>query len=471
MTTPRDPDALLVAYLADGMEVLPDRVVDAVLGEVHRTRQRAVSGPWRTRSMDKTALGAAAVFAALVLGGAFYLFQHGQPAVVGGPSQTPVIASPTPGASASSAGLSSPSAVPSGTPVLVQPRAPSSIATGSMGAARRGHTATMLLDGKVLVAGGENGNDPLASAELYDPRTGTWTPTGSMANHAGIGFTSTLLPDGKVLVAGGHSGTKYPASASAELYDPSTGTWTATGSMGAPRKGHTATLLANGKVLVAGGFNNPDLLATAELYDPGTGTWTATGSLGTARYTHSATLLHDGKVLVAGGGMPPMTNAGDLLDSAELYDPGSGTWTATGTMVMKYNNSAAVLLPDGKVLVGAFPAELYDPVTRFWTATGATVISGWFGPAALLTDGRVLVLGAGTPGQDVSTDTAAALFDSVTDSWTAAGKLGTRRWNYTATLLADGRVLVAGGWTDPAPSDTAPGGLASAELYDPGSGQ
>src|SRR5213078_4533407 len=138
-------------------------------------------------------------------------------------------------------------------------------ATGSLGAGRYRHTATLLPSGKVLVAGGSNGSD-LSSAELYDPASGTWTATGSLGT-ARDAHTATLLPNGEVLVAGGYTGS---ALSSAELYDPASGTWTATGSLGTARDAHTATLLPNGKVLVAGG-NNGYALSSAELYDPGLG--------------------------------------------------------------------------------------------------------------------------------------------------------------------------------------------------------
>ena len=174
--------------------------------------------------------------------------------------------------------------------------------TGSLNTARFDHTATLLPNGMVLVAAGFTGmSTPSAAAELYDPSSRTWTATGSL-NTARFDHTTTLLPNGMVLVAGGGFGSL----ASAELYDPASGTWTATGSLNTARVSHTATSLPNGMVLVAGGYDNSNprrfiYLASAELYDPASGAWTATGSLNTARYAHTATLLLNGMVLVAGG--------------------------------------------------------------------------------------------------------------------------------------------------------------------------
>jgi WD40 repeat protein len=206
----------------------------------------------------------------------------------------------------------------------------------------------LLRNGKVLVVGGYNGG-PLSTAELYDPDMGMWNLTGPL-NTARYSHTATLLPNGKVLVAGGAIDNSSNATATAELYDPDTGMWTTTMDMGMgnEREDHTATLLPNGKVLVAGG--SPDgssYLNTAELYDPAglpNGTWTATGSLTTARGFHTATLLPNGKVLVRGG-------AGGF-NSAELYDPASRTWIATtnGLTTERFEHTAT-LLPNGKVLV------------------------------------------------------------------------------------------------------------------------
>jgi WD40 repeat protein len=184
-----------------------------------------------------------------------------------------------------------------------------------MATARVAHTATLLPNGKVLVAGGSGISFYLASAELYDPATGTWSTTGSMAT-ARRYHTATLLPNGKVLVTGGYNGSYL---ASSELYDPATGTWSTTGSMATTRQSQTATLLPNGKVLVTGGYNDIAYLAGTELYDPATGTWTTTGSMATAHYYHTATLLPNGTALVTGG-----ANDSGYLNSAELYNVGFG---------------------------------------------------------------------------------------------------------------------------------------------------
>ena len=365
---------------------------------------------------------------------------------------------------------------------------------GEMTEARTGHTSTLLPDGRVLVAGGYSGKDnyspgasayAFGSAELYDPGSGTWTTTGNLLQ-ARFGHTATLLPDGTVLVAGGYSGNpEVSALASAELYNPSSDTWTATGTMNAIRGGHTATPLRDGKVLVTGGASAGSdsfaLLASAELYDPSRGIWTATGNMADVRTSHTATLLRDGNVLVAGG---IVFGAGDLrfLGSAELYHPSSGSWTPTGDMNQPRSYHTTTMLADGRVLVAAgnntsgpvVPAELYDPSQGVWTATGS-MAGGRFGyTATLMADGKVLVAG----GSDGSSLLGAELYDPSSGAWTATGSMVTPRLNHTATVLPDGKVLVAGGivWRF-VTIDGRTGvdgntvrALASAEVYDPRSG-
>jgi N-acetylneuraminic acid mutarotase len=342
--------------------------------------------------------------------------------------------------------------------------------TGSMSTTREAHTMTLLQNRQVLVAGGfDIYQDILASAELYNPATGTWTLTGSL-NVARYDATATLLPNGQVLVAGGEAfdayGVNIIALASAELYNPATGTWTLTGSLNVARYDHSATLLQNGQVLVAGGYG----LASAELYNPATGQWTLTGSMNMARDGAPATLLSNGQVLVAGGA----SANGLSKTSAELYNPATGQWTLTGSMNAVRARFTMTQLTNGQVLAAGgvdyesngsvqilASAELYNPATGQWTLTGSLNAARVDHAATRLSNGQVLA--AGGNGTGFNTIASAELYNPAAGTWTTTGSLNVAREAYPMTLLSNGQVLVAGG----SPSYHVPSALASAELYTP----
>jgi WD40 repeat protein len=323
-----------------------------------------------------------------------------------------------------------------------------------MHTAREDHSATLLPDGKVLIAGGYRDPYALASVEVYDPQSATFTSLPEMATARAV-HTATLLGDGKVLIAGG-----WYMNSGAELYDAGTGDFTPTGSMATPRYNHTATLLANGKVLIAGGMGPTSWMTdTAELYDPDTGTFTPAGLMGKRRSHHTATLLPNGKVLIAGGYTPDQTLSGS--NTAELFDPDTATFTPTSPMLRNRYGHLATLLLNGKVLIaGPGPwvntysgAELYDPATGTFTATAGFMLSHKGNSSAtLLPNGKVLFPG----GQNIA---KTEVYDPATDQFRYSSN-ATPRDRHSATLLPDGKVLIAGG-------NNYPGGLATAELFDP----
>ena len=345
--------------------------------------------------------------------------------------------------------------------LIVAPPQPGFIATGPMNEGRHMHTATLLPTGQVLVTGGNQGGYIyLSSAELYDPVTGAYSLTGSMSTARGRVHTATLLPNGKVLVAGGDSG--LASLASAELYDPVAGAFTATGSMTAARNIHTATLLPDGRVLIAGGYNGNAAVSSADIYDPGTGTFSATGAMTAARHIHAAVLLANGRVLVAGG-----YSGGAPVPTAEIYDPATGAFTATGSMSRARAYPKTVLLTDGKVLVtggydgsaGVLIAELYDPGANSFTATGSMSASRQAGhTATLLPDGKVLLAGGDEYGNNNALPSA-EVYDPADGTFSVTGSMSTGRLYHAAALmLNNGTTLVCGGYNG---SDS----VSSAELY------
>jgi hypothetical protein len=363
------------------------------------------------------------------------------------------------------------------------------LGAGSMSVARARHTATRLLDGRVLVAGGQTDNHGgwtvlHASAELFDPATDLWTPAASMGSPR-TGHSATLLAGGQVLVLGGEtfvpgaSGVPGGVLATAEIYHPALNAWTAAAPMLTPSAGHSATLLADGRVLVTGGGRPAtSSVNDSEIYDPATDAWSPAGSMLYGRRTHTAVTLLDGRVLVVG-------SAGNR---AEIYDPGSDTWSPTANMLsFRSSGVTGTLLPSGKVLVTGgiintysvqVEAEIYDPATDSWSEAPGLVgsindayyYSTDFGGqrVAALPDGRVLLSGGKETSQmrcpyddyvfcdywyEMSpTDPRFVLFartsiyDPAAGGWSLGPSMRHSRSDHTATALLDGRVLIAGGY-------------------------
>lgn len=386
---------------------------------------------------------------------------------------TSVSALPSPGSAVPGATqAASPADRPSAAPA-----AGSWVGAGTLELARASAHAVVLDDSSVLVVGNDNictpggAWDTSAQAELFDPKKDLWTSTGSL-NAPRTDFAAVALGDGSVLVTGGLTAAEpvegdFGAYSSAKLYDPATGAWSATGLMSTARTEPSAALLPDGRVLVAGGAyvdaDSTRVLASAEIYDPASGEWSATGSMLTARRGAQSVALADGRVLVVGGSSigRRLYEGYAAVASAEVFDPATGTWSPAGVLAAARQDFSLAALPDGGALVvggvvetgGSTQAtatvERFDPKTLKWPATGAMLTPASNRSVVVLGDGRVLLAGglahplAGSGQAPAIAD--AELYDPVSGTWSAAAPLPEPREGGSFVTLADRSVLLVGG--------------------------
>lgn len=398
---------------------------------------------------------------------------------------------------------------------IYDPATGRSTAVGDLNEARSDHHAMALKDGRVLVLNKQ-------SAETFNPATGQWTLTGptTLQTSSTSGnydrASVTLLANGKVLVTGGQAGILTFARNGAELFDPATGKWMATGAMNFGRSDHSTTLLPSGKVLAVGGINRMEQPDVTELYDPETGQWTRTGRMRVPRYRHFAAYLPNGRVLVAGGAADLSLTSFTLTGrTAELYDPMTGVWVLAEALSFSHatTRGRVAQLSDGRVLfVGS--GELYDFNTGRWTfvarpfdvgsailtalPNGKALLTGgssdrplrlvqqfdpalspvpifgqWSltssyaaGPnhaATALADGKILVTGGAVPSAITGTflaQSVARMFDTK-DGWQTVNNMAVARHRHTVTLLPNGHVLAVGG------ESVTNAALSGAELFNP----
>jgi N-acetylneuraminic acid mutarotase len=337
------------------------------------------------------------------------------------------------------------------------------VVTGDMNTAQVFYQQSAMVslnDGKVLLIGGYGNGAVLSSCQMYNPSTGTWIPAASMltARHVAA---AAVLPDGRVLVAGG-MGQSSEVFSSVEVYDPSTDSWSYASSLSAPRAVHIAIRLKNGRILVAGG-TGPNY---SEIYDPVSDNWTPSGPVNISRNMEGlqAALLSDGKVLIAGGA---------TTTTCEIFDPSTGSWTVTGSMIGSRNYAFNLIpLKNGKILAAGgqenysanvtAQAELYDPSIGTWAAITPLPEPRHGYCASLLLDGKVLIAGGATDQTVESINNLAFLFDPSNQTWSpTSGTLAFARYMSECSMLPDGRILIAGGM------DASKNLLASAELYIP----
>jgi N-acetylneuraminic acid mutarotase len=314
--------------------------------------------------------------------------------------------------------------------------------------------AVLLPSGQVLVVGGHP-VDPrftaLSSAELYDPATDVWTPTGSLNVERSSTWLGTCLLEGGMVLT---SDQDYPARSPSELYDPALGSWSVTGKMSALANG-SLVALPGGNALAAGGIDWPNdaPIAFAQVYRGDDGTWVEAAPLLSPRWGHAALVVGDNVLVVGGSAVYPSS---DSLATAELYDPSEDRWREAAAMSHGRWGPRAVLLEDGRVLVAGgnrgnhfeterfTTAELYDPVTDTWTTTGSMLEARAMCSLTRLADGRVLAAG-GYDGYNLS---SAEVYDPAKGTWSAAGSMAGERRLHTAVLLPSGDVLVVGGYAN-----------------------
>jgi hypothetical protein len=325
-----------------------------------------------------------------------------------------------------------------------------------------GAGSAVLRDGRVLVVGGAlaaSSNSATNALTIFDPKTGHWT-AGTDMLHARAYPMVVALADGSILAAGG-SLNLHPLD-TAERYYPENGTWVAAGRLNVPRTQGTLTLLSDGRVLAVGGGvgGSPDWTATAstEIFDPTTGNWTVAAPMSVARAYHTATLLPDGEVLVAGGATTYNGTRGTVAKSAEIYNPRNNSWRSAAPMSVARYADAGVGLTDGRVLVAGgwsfttntdpslASAEIYDPASNAWTATGSLTAARGSPSIVSLPDGRVLAAAGVDPKYHVLA--SAEIYDPNLGTWQATGSLPVAMERPAVAVLPDGRVLVAGGALD-----------------------
>lgn len=340
-----------------------------------------------------------------------------------------------------------------------------------MAVKRYRHKATLLLDGRVLVTGGQTtGGTIVATAEIYDPATNSWTQQVPPMNVGRYYHTATLLGDGRVFISGGSRiGGK---TMSAEIYDPKMNIWTPVANMSVVRSEHTAVRLSGDRILVAGGGLAE---ASAEIYDPPTNTWTSAGAMNHGRYGHSATLLSDGKVLQMFGAFLDPGGQNGFSRDGSIYDPLTATWSTTPNVINpgRHRHTATtlqnglVLLAGGGYSGSGWPETItYNPVTQGWFNPNPLTEGRYSHAAALLTNGRALVMGGlHIVGGTGATIASAEAFDRSTSQWLFAGNLNTARLEHTATALGNDSVIVVGGNSSGAPNSTA--ALETTEIFRP----